>query len=103
MVEGVKTRCLYLILLTLYLVAPHAAHADIYSITYTYDIVGNRKEFTHNGTIDTVLLERDNGRLQGRSRRYFTVHVLAQNLTHNDLVTVKLIDNTKDAATATPV
>ena len=59
-----------------------------------------RRQFI--GTIDTVLLERDNGRLQGRSRRYFTVHVLAQNLTHNDLVTVKLIDNTKDAAVGLP-
>ncbi len=56
MTEGVKIRHLYLILFTLYLVAPNTVHADICSISYTYDLVGNRleRQITANGQILTT-------------------------------------------------
>jgi len=55
-----------------------------------------RRQFI--GRTDTVLVEGNNGRLYGRSERYFVVELSGSACRQNDIVKVKLVKNLKDAA-----
>ncbi len=58
-----------------------------------------RQQFT--GELDTILTESKNGKVMGRSRRYFYVNITNNNsLTKNELVKVKLIMNCENEMTA---
>jgi hypothetical protein len=53
------------------------------------------------GEAAVVLLENDNGRLSGRSERYFTVHLENRypSCRKNDLARVRLTGNSNDGMT----